>query len=244
MTERPILFSAPMVRAILAGKKTQTRRLVKPQPPAGCEYVMNGAGDHALCFAAGTARSASPVCVPPTARSADHRLPCPYGIPGDRLWVREAFRSWRDTCYQRDVDDEHECDEHCDQTYVAYAATPREGYRPRPDRARVTYLDESTPLESNRRLLGPWKPSIHMPRWASRLTPSVASVRVERLQEISEEDARAEGVEVLDDDGGQPWKDDARTAFRLLWDGLNGKRAPWASNPWVWAVTFEKEPTP
>ena len=90
MKERPILFSAPMVRAILDGRKTQTRRIVKPQPPAGCEYATS-VGSYALCFADGTSASAAPICVPPTPRSKDHRLPSPYGAPGDRLWVRETF---------------------------------------------------------------------------------------------------------------------------------------------------------
>lgn len=233
MKERPILFSAPMVRALLAGQKTQTRRLVTPQPRA----------NHYLQPMWGTSPPPDPVEFGekhmwrevgpdyPDDTSDDRR--CPYGVPGDTLWVRETFRSWRDICDQ-DEDDDHEHGEHCDQTYVAYAATPRQGYRPKPDRARITYLDESTPLESNRRLLGPWKPGIHMPRWASRLTLAITDVRVERLHEITKTDARAEGVEAS---MGDPMS--CRDAFAALWDSINGKRAPWSSNPWLWVLNVE-----
>ena len=168
--------------------------------------------------------------------------------PGQRLWVRESWRSWERKCQGDHEDDEDECTEHCHQVYVAYQATPRTGYRPTPDRARITYLDEATPLESDQELLGPWKPSIHMPRWASRLELEVASVRLERLQDITEADAIAEGVKIpdaatarqdtVDTAGMTPY----RAAFAALWDSINAERAPWASNPWLWVITFARVP--
>lgn len=206
MKERPILFSGAMVRAILAGTKTQTRRIERDGDTIAKLPYPN-------------------VC-------------CPYGALGDRLWVRETWRSWRSTCAEDDADDEHECGPHCDQTYVAYQATPRDGYRPKPDHARITYLDESTPLERNQRLLGPWKPSIHMPRAFSRIDLEVVSVRVERLQDITEEDARAEGVPLVMPIGCN--SSEYRASFRALWAAINGDRAPWASNPWVWRVEFRR----
>lgn len=231
MSERPILFSSPMVRAILEGRKTQTRRAVKPQPPFGCAYTINGAGSDALCYAlANEARGpkGETIWVPPTPTSQDHRLPCPYGRPGDRLWVRETWRYFGGQ--------EYEYQQH--RPSVVYRATH----------------------ESLEGAGSGWRPSIHMPRWASRITLEIESVRVERLQEISEADAKAEGateaIMGLDgpayDRAEKAWcratgADDpdagaatARGAFFVLWDTINGKSHPWKSNPWVWAITFRR----
>lgn len=225
--EHPIIFSGPMVRAILAGKKTQTRRVVKPQPPdwlaqhldTGFRVVrhlhgnlfgaMAGSGDVLAC------------------RSED-AIRCPYGAPGDTLWVREQFAMPRRTTNggresqlvpDHDVGGVH---------YLADGEAPA-GYRSRP--------------------------SIHMPRWASRLTLLVKSVRVERLQRISYDDMDAEGVEFDDDSvaarafsraehiqiGGGSLGDTAeRVGFAELWDSINGARAPWSSNPYVWVLEFER----
>jgi hypothetical protein len=98
MKERPIICTDEEVRAILAGRKTQIRRPVKPQPPHLCRYVINGAHSHALCF------GPNGECVPPTGRSIDHRLPSSYGSPGDRLWVREAWQHVGDADYYRATD--------------------------------------------------------------------------------------------------------------------------------------------
>lgn len=240
-----------MVRAILAGTKTVTRRIVTPQPRRVDERRLN-------CAEPGE----PPVVVTQlpgwewkstyTADGGDFAgalaWHSPYGRPGDRLWVKETFRSWRQTCDEGDNED-HECYEHCDQTYVAYRATPRVGFRPVPDRAHITFLDESTPLKSNRELLGPWKSSIFMPRWASRITLEVVSVRVERLHEITEDDARREGVERdtapcdhtrLSCDEVGCMGPTHRSTFAELWDSINGDRAPWASNPWVRRVEFKR----
>lgn len=207
---RPIAFSAPMVRAILAGAKSQTRRVVKPQPVTGCRYEMNAASTHALHL---SGEGASMVFVPATARSADHKLPCPYGAPGDLLWVKEPL--YRDP-----------------QGLVRYVA------------------DDAMP--EGREIEWDWKPkslgAMYCPRWASRLTPEVTEIRVQRLADISEEDARAEGAPENEShfdcpmtaDGPPMRLNGARSAFARLWDSINAKRpgCAWAANPWIWAVSF------
>lgn len=190
MKERPILFSGPMVRAILEGRKTQTRRVVKPQPS---EPVTWGCiGGKGFGFIAG-----------------DEMLRCPYGVPGDRLWVRESFSydaRWRYEWWQETGE--------------------------RPD---IWYWADGNPTD------GDWtkpKPSIHMPRSASRITLEVKSVRVERLQDITPEDAEAEGIDEFMREkklGGY-----YTTAFSRLWESINGPGS-WEQNPWVWVIEFSKE---
>ncbi|MBW7932469.1 MAG: hypothetical protein H3C62_02410 [Gemmatimonadaceae bacterium] len=143
-------------------------------------------------------------------------IECAYGVPGDRLWVRETFQYEAKTdAFEWDV-------RNC---IIRYRAT-EPGAGP-----WLTAEDDISDA---------WRPSIHMPRWASRLTLEVTGVRVERVQDISEEDAKAEGSTV-------PWMYKAtqepvathRAAFARLWDSINAKRAPWSSNPWVWVVAFK-----
>ncbi|MEQ7870707.1 hypothetical protein V6R97_08640 [Chromohalobacter salexigens] len=189
MKERPILFSGEMVRALLDGRKTQTRRVVKPAKDrngSGCQL--------APCEIAGEINN------------GDYCL-CPYGQPGDRLWVREAFRSRRVDNLPGDV---------------AY---------------RADHPGEKTVPNSYGRS---WKPSIHMPRWACRLLLEVTAVRVERLQDITEDDAWNEGVQ--DWMGKEtPWKGELAPvsvhAFAALWESINGSDS-WDANPWVWVVEF------
>ena len=179
MKERPILFSGPMVRAILDGSKTQTRRVAK-------EFDEMPNLDGIL-----------------------QRFPrqngCRHGSPGDRLWVRETWAHERDGTG---------CP---DDTGVLYRATD------------PGWDDEGTGLR--------WRPSIYMPRWASRITLEITAVRVERLQSISEADARAEGVtpnafeQTSDNWGG--------VLYRRLWEQINGPGS-WHANPWVWAITFQR----
>ena len=179
MKERPILFSAPMVRALLAGTKTQTRRVLKQ------------------------AQIRSAAMPEPEWRSV--LTLCPYGQPGDQLWVRERW-------------------------------APRDGLTViNQQRTEVFYWADD---EGKHWSDGPWKPSIHMPRWASRITLEVTGVRVERLQDISERDAQAEGVVEWAINGGS-------TAalcvdqYRDLWDSINGAGA-WECNPFVWVVEFRR----
>ena len=230
MKERPILFSAPMVRAILEGKKTQTRRVIKPQPENLVEgkainipygyYPDRYNGENLWTFWGPKGSKDQGKCTLPLSK-------CPYGQRGDRLWVREAF---------------HICPHHEDYFYRAD--------------------DENLPLKCKAHTK--WKPSIHMPRRASRITLEITGIRVERLQDISEEDAVAEGVpedmtyvpiqigheatEALKDGGhthflermvNPPITQDWRQGFFRLWESINGKKSLDA-NPWVWVVEFKK----
>ena len=214
MTERPILFSGPMVRAILAGRKTVTRRVVTSRHPIALIGSSDERGDPSAWgyFFDGPDHHGYMVLGRGHDDCHDHgkvSIPCPYGAAGDRLWVRETF------CLR---DPEH----HPERGYW-YAATDD--------------VDEPR-----------WTPSIHMPRRASRITLEVVGVRVERLQEIDEADARAEGADPADAfqvfQAGTGRRSDMerthRGAFACLWDGINGDRAPWASNPWVWRVEFRQ----
>ncbi|RPY68041.1 hypothetical protein IPC665_24780 [Pseudomonas aeruginosa] len=200
--ERPILFNDQMVRAILEGRKTVTRRVVKPQPDflgsmvdPNTPFKTLDAGLHA-------------------------RITCPYGEPGDRLWVRETWglqvRSYGGGAGE----------------FIVYRAT-------NPD---AIYCKSS----EGREYPVKWKPSIHMRRHSSRILLEITAVRVERLQDISEEQALAEGVR------GEPcdhtrqacadigcWGDTAKGAFGFLWESLKGEGS-WAANPWVWVVEFKR----
>jgi hypothetical protein len=240
--DRGILFKDRLVRRILdrVNPKTQTRRILKPQPqPNG------GEGFHELApYARPDGRWTWTLAA--TGMGVSDPFRCPYGVVGDRLWVREAWRSWTRSCADEDTGDDHECYEHCNQTYVAYRATPRIGFRPVPDRQAITYLDESTPIESDRNLLGPWKPGIHLRRDWARIWLDVVAVRIERLQDITAEDALAEGVElgvpldvIVNGEQSKAVYFDARTAFAHLWCSVNGPDA-WKSNPWVWVVEFKR----
>lgn len=229
MKERGILFRDLLVRRILVDAKTQTRRIVKPQPSGDIDNL--GDGETLLDMVSG------------------RELRCPYGVPGDRLWVREAWRSWSVNNCDHLHDEGDDCDYNCDQTYVAYRATPRTGFRPVPDRAAITYLDESSPIEDNRQLLGPWKPGIHLRRDHARITLDIKAIRVERLQDITEDDALAEGVElgvpvptIVNGEPSEVTYFNARTAFAHLWCSVNGPDA-WKSNPWVWVVVFARSTT-
>jgi hypothetical protein len=230
MKELPILFSGEMVRAILEGRKTQTRRVVKPQPVY----------DHGAW------------CVPGFTCNTEHGFKesvllssfrCPYGKPGDRLWVRETFA----------VDYEvGEGTRGQIPPVVFYRATDKE----------TNWTSGKTP----------WKPSIHMPRKYSRITLEIVSVRVERLQDITEDDAKSEGCnEIVSKwwqwfgyvdghrsvmEGGDPSKPPAphwinpeiqeyrrsrKDQFQILWNSINAKRGfDWDLDPWVWVIEFRK----
>lgn len=215
MTEKPIQFSAPMVRAILDGRKTQTRRVVKPQPHDVADLTseqLNAAWQEGW---------------------VDEK--CPYGDIGNYLWVREAWQALPEY----------------DQTL------PRDI----PEGADIIYNADRphAPWDSRKRN------ALYMPRWASRITLKITDVRVERIQDISEDDARAEGITAITkdrqiikygipdmdgmpgtDDYGWPWKDWQRCpvkAFRLLWQSIHGGDPvkDWAKNPLVWVIEFESE---
>lgn len=202
MTERPILFSAPMVRAILDGTKTQTRRIAK-----GVATVHAVTGE-------------------PLAKldSAGPRVSCPYGQPGDQLWVRETHAIVPRTAYAHSEGVQQTL--RPDDPYEHDAAIYREGW-----------------TRSNGGFR--WRPSIHMPRWASRISLEITRVRVERLQDISRADAMAEGIRPFGDSNGWHvehgihYMGDPEDSYFSLWEAINGPGSV-ESNPWVWVVEFRR----
>lgn len=235
MADHPILFSAPMVRALLAGTKTQTRRAIKPQPTEWQAQVIDITKpifdeDQGGWGQWETEWSSPSLDMPMGQPEREIWRPLRglrYGV-GDRLWVRENVygdeNPWSGQQGVRYVADNH-------------VDTSRDG------------TQELFKLRHYRRGTGLLVPSIHMPRWASRLTLIVTDVRVQRLQDISEEDARAEGVICLGRMDGEPWdhcyvpgvtrgyEAEATTCYSLLWEEINGEGS-WAANPWVVAYTF------
>ncbi len=193
MKERPIIFSTPMVKAILEGRKTQTRRIIKPQPPEGCKYTgvqfditKKQIGFYWTDGTTGDNHGYWP--------GLYKNLISPYGMPGDLLWVRETFSIYLNA-----------------------------------------YLFKST----NTIFKGvKWKPSIHMPKAVAQVWLKITHVKVERLQDISEEDARDEGVD------GNEWvyinrkETSYKNGFFSLWVDIYGSNS-FNKNPWVWAIEFE-----
>jgi hypothetical protein len=229
MTDRPILFSGPMVRALLDGRKTQTRRVLKPQPSAkvvGFQRVFSDppyfeavGADGKPCYGfPASFHSLSPF---PTIR---------HGI-GDRLWVREA---WRTTPSLDAISPSSIIGRSQEAGY-------RRGWCPihfEADGARLAWSNSDWPGIGDEP--GRYRQAMHMPRPLSRLTLTVTDVRVQRLQDISEADARAEGVEAVSmQDVPRQAAMSLRSDFAALWDSLNAKRAPWSENPWIVAVTFD-----
>jgi len=210
MKERPILFSGPMVRAIVTGQKTVTRRVMKPQPQKAPVDVVDGVPSWDS-----PTNSAGEVQM-----NTQHGKPCPYGKPGDRLWVRETFSR---------------SNPGGDEGVYFYRA---DGRFPSVMGGGCFYGDEI------------WKPSIHMPRFASRILLEVTDVRVERLQAITWEEALDEGIGDHRFECDRPVEPDGYPAcscgsvgyvdaFAELWNTINGTGA-WDTNPWVWVVEFKR----
>lgn len=229
MKARPILFSAPMIRALLAGTKTQTRRAVKP--PFGLSSIENlhatdphlfsGRHDDPESWGWPFADDGAPMSL-----ATWKSIICPYGTTGDLLWVREG---------------------------VLFNHEPGRGESPWVYRADMD--DHAEVVRTSEDCNANWKPSIHMPRTASRLTLRITDVRVQRLQEISEADARAEGLVIekhhwsdceypLPDIAYRPSAHSERRwscpvqAYQDLWESINGPGS-WKANPWVWCVSFD-----
>lgn len=223
MKERPILFNAEMVKAILSGRKTQTRRVMKRQP----EPSKTRDGDFWFpCDKMQTMVHVSEFIPGNSAIPDSHEFVsacCPIGAVGDQLWVRETFAALACGSYEPEK--------------PSLTGTYQE----------VRYFATDSLAGSTADVRGyNWRPSIHMPRWASRINLLITGVRVERLNSISEQDARAEGIT----DGGclncgesEPCgcdhpKPDATESFAHLWQSIYGDEN-WFSNPWVWVIEFE-----
>lgn len=220
MKEYPILFSAEMVRAILEGRKTQTRRVAIPRhdDKKPCEHWMPSNDRQFM------------------QRHCEHGSEghgCPYGVPGDRLWVRET---WGVGCRPHPM--------HGWVDGIEY-------------RADVAYLEDhdtldlytpKTPDAFEYDSIKPgWHPSIHMPRWASRITLEITDIRVERVRDITEEDARAEGVNTIpymlpgENGIGLGLDSICKPRFKVLWNSINSKRGyGWDVNPYVWVIGFRR----
>lgn len=219
MTERPIIMSGESVRAILVGQKTQTRRVVKLRPRDGmCATDCSGVEPEKAWADPGLGGGG--YLKVPCRDGAAQRIHCPYGVPGDRLWVKEVWGAhpWLDEY------------------------PPRAITRGEPIAYRVEVDPRHDPGLK-------WRSPIHMPRWASCLTLELTDVRVQRLHDISEEDARAEGMKPCNcDTAGVPegWCRGGSFvhAYAGEWTRINGKRiAPWGAingNVWVWALTFRR----
>lgn len=244
MKERPIIFSGPLVRALLSGAKTQTRRVVKPQPgESGYAGIpeCDDLGEGRWQWNWGPGPRMDGAWFNPN-EDRTQPLRCPYGKPGDRLWVREAWslgnvqaREGLDPALGFRV------------TYKADAhkiTGHAEGQRLlRWDHPDASLIEKAL----SQRAIHEWRSPMFMPRWASRLTLEIESVRVERLQEISEEDAEEEGVceTLYYHDGerleaaGSPMSA-PRYAFRHLWTSIHGADPVkgWDANPWVWVIGF------
>lgn len=196
--ERPIIFSGAMVKAILEGRKTMTRRVVKL--PRGCSWYDELGGEQEGWWVDESH---------PEGWWSVDELSCPYGAPGDRLWVRETWA----TVYC-DV-----CDGDAETGDVAFY--------------RADYEDDPSEVK--------WRSPYHMPRWASRITLEITGLRIERLNAITPDDAKAEGVECCEHfqkaKRGHPlnahW-----VGFAWLWKSINGEQS-WLANPWVWVVEFK-----
>lgn len=237
MKERPILFSGPMVNAILAGRKTQTRRIVKPQP-VDCGDIKHLVDEYFSRQVTGDGMRED--------------FKCPYGKIGDRIWVRETWRPSRQPQngglsvmgIKFAADDSIIPDQRADKLWTMARANS-------------------------------WRPSIHMPRWASRIALEITGVRVERLNDITESDSEAEGVSPhveqkwwqgyykndplchtclpAKPDGSapdslievKPYRDlshmnrTAKREYELLWNRINGPDS-WQQNPWVWVIEFKR----
>jgi len=206
MRERPIIFNSEMVRAVMEGRKVQTRRIVDKVRPDNCLVVRKptktkcGIHTHVL--------------------DAVEQGICPFGAVGDRLWVRETWSEDFANYYPNDrvwyaADDDRRLD-------IEVVDGVRGIYSPESD-VHVTFR---------------WRPSIHMPRWASRITLEITGVRVERLTALSDDDARNEGCPAQLPHNPED-EHQARTWFRGLWSELYGEES-WQANPWVWVIEFKR----
>ncbi len=231
--ERPILFSAPMVRAILSSHKTVTRRVMKVQP------VLNGGFWEV--YGAGWGKGAASVPVMPGHSLSSN---CPYGRIGDHLWVRET---WSDVNLQGAPGIAYRADGDVRDLMEDASFLDEDGAFNYDDSRSKPYQFACWSEDLIGGKEGRWRSSIHMPRWVSRILLEITDVRVERLQSINEDQAKAEGVRLYTDhaalgdwwhvDGIETYSADPRKSFELLWTSVGGD---WNANPWVWVVEFKR----
>ena len=222
MTERGMIFNGEMVRALLSGRKTQTRRIMKVQPKPSKsrpgDFWFSSKKLESMVHVSDLAPGNSPI--------ADYHLfiqehCCPFGAVGDRIWVRETFCPVDDTQYGG-------------EKWVDYRATPR--YEASHPAGWDSAPNDAEALK--------WRPSIHMPHWASRILLEITDVRVERLNAISQADAIAEGappshpsIDCVSQEYGFP--DFSRSWFGQTWQHIYGEES-WDANPWVWVIKFKR----
>jgi hypothetical protein len=224
MKERPILFNGEMVRAIREGRKTQTRRVIKNHPGYSFEI---GTYHKTLTDRNGEQYPACNETFGIFAEDGSWSIECPLGNVGDRLWVRESFLELRKEHF-------HEPGRPRD-TFIEYL-NRRNGVAYMADTAIGSDGDDIRKEYGYR-----WRPSIHMPRWASRITLEITGVWVERLNDISEADAAAEGCDGKCPVGNIPMYQSGPFVYHYaqLWESINGSDS-WSANPWVWVITFQK----
>jgi hypothetical protein len=244
--EHPILFNEENIRAILDGKKTQTRRVIKPQPPEDCTVWSGWIIDSTAKKEIG---SASWTDVPGALPSKEHIVKCPYGKIGDLLWVRESLRRFKrlnfleSKFFNPDFEEVPKEYQKWTAQYIAtgtavpYAPGAKEGWC-------------GTALwQWKTKILSP----IFMPRWASRIVLEITNIKVQKLLDIDEKEAQAEGMKAwepkneelrkIDQDVRKKngWAPSYRNSFHDYWDFVNTKRGyPWESDPWVWTIEFKK----
>ncbi|EHE2096030.1 morphogenetic protein [Salmonella enterica subsp. enterica serovar Gatuni] len=231
MKERGMIFNGEMVRALLSGRKTQTRRIIKPQPEATLSGSLSGKW---------LSRPLNGLLLP---KIEDIAIHCPFGVVGDRIWVRETFQG---PLFDYDLMDSY-CKDPTPFEKPEFCVYKADGV-PAPE-----FYDADDELHCC------WRPSIHMPRWASRILLEITDVRVERLNAISPEDAESEGLERTNftgfgDEPGLPsypepdvyfdplkkqWKEYPPEAFAGLWESIYGADS-WQANPWVWVIEFKR----
>ncbi|SBK43382.1 morphogenetic protein [Klebsiella variicola] len=202
-----MIFNAEMVRALLSGRKTQTRRIIKPQPEAILSGRLSGKW---------LSRPLNGLLLP---KIEDIAIHCPFGVVGDRIWVRETFQG---PLFDYDLMDSY-CKDPTPFEKPEFCVYKADGV-PAPE-----FYDADDELHCC------WRPSIHMPRWASRILLEITNVRVERLKSISDGDAIREGCSTADMKSG----DCVADVFARLWASIYGDES-WNSNPWVWVIEFKR----
>ncbi|MFY7514974.1 hypothetical protein ACOT19_01065 [Acinetobacter baumannii] len=226
MKERPILFNSEMVNAILEGRKTQTRRILKKQPPENMTRH--------CWFSSST--STYGFTNQPIPSDKWWKINCPFGRVGDRIWVRET---WAPVNLYGEIALAYKADSKVIRVEENESFLDEEGFINYDDPRLEKYSFAAWAYDLLDGKEGVWSPSIHMPRWACRLVLEITSIRVERLNDISENDAIAEGCDNSKSEAAiqMGWYERPVRAFSRRWEWIYGKDS-WKQNPWVWVIDF------